>query len=59
MTDKDNAMICTGAIPPQLIMGMELYQIYMKGLMNYCELYATLAGMDYWTRYFNQFRDTE
>jgi uncharacterized circularly permuted ATP-grasp superfamily protein len=59
MTNKDNEMICTGAIPPQLIMGMELYQTYMKGMMNYWQLYATLAGVDYWTKYMNQFRVSE
>jgi uncharacterized circularly permuted ATP-grasp superfamily protein len=57
--NKDNEMICTGATPPQLIMGMELYQMYMKGMMNYWQLYAALAGVDYWTKYLNQFRTAE
>ena len=59
MTNKDNEMICTGAVPPQLIMGMELYQLYMKGMMNYWQLYAALVGMDYCTTYLNQFRVPE
>jgi len=57
--NKDNEMICTGAIPPQLIMGMEMYQMYMKGTMNYWQLYAALVGIDYWTMYLNQFRTAE
>lgn len=52
-------MICTGAVPPQLIMGMEMYQTYMKGMMNYWQLYATLTTLDYWTMYLNQFRVNE
>ena len=52
-------MICTGAIPPQLIMGMEMYQMYMKGTMNYWQLYVALVGIDYWTMYLNQFRTAE
>jgi len=59
MTNKDNEMICTGAVPPQLIMGMEMYQTYMKGMMNYWQLYATLTTLDYWTMYLNQFRVNE
>jgi uncharacterized circularly permuted ATP-grasp superfamily protein len=59
MTNKDNEMICTGAMPPQLIVGMELYQMYMKGMMNYWQLYAALVSMDYCTAYLNQFRVPE
>ena len=47
--NKDNEMICTGAIPPQVVMGMELYQMYMKATLNYWQLWATLTGINQWT----------
>lgn len=59
MTNKDNEMICTGAIPPQLIMGMEWYQTYLAGMMNWCQLYANLTGYDQWVTYWSQFRPKE
>lgn len=59
MNNKENNMICTGGIPPQLVLGMEMYQTYMKGMMNYWQLYASLVAMDHWTRYMNQFRVSE
>lgn len=49
--NKENSMICTGGIPPQVVMGMELYQAYMAGVLNWYKLYANLTGMDYWMRY--------
>jgi uncharacterized circularly permuted ATP-grasp superfamily protein len=52
--NKENDMICTGGVPPQLIMGMEMYQYYMQGMLNWCQLYSTLTGMDYWTKLFKQ-----
>ena len=57
--NKDNDMICTGGVPPQMVMGMELYQMYMKATMNYWQLYATLTGLDRWTAAVNTAKDTE
>ncbi len=59
--NKENNMICTGGIPPQLVMGMELYQAYMLGMLNWYKLYANLTGIDYWTQYMQSFqhRDSE
>jgi uncharacterized circularly permuted ATP-grasp superfamily protein len=57
--NKDNEMICTGAIPPQVVMGTELYQMYMKATMNYWQLYVALMGIDHWTKYMNQFKVSE
>lgn len=54
--NKENNMICTGGIPPQLVMGMELYQAYMAGMMNWYQLYASLTGLDYWTRYMQSYQ---
>jgi len=59
MNNKENDMICTGGIPPQLVLGMEMYQTYMAGMMNWYQLYANLTGIDYWTKYMNQFRVSE
>jgi len=52
-------MICTGNVPPQLIMGMELYQLYMQGMMNYWQLWATMTGVNQWTAYMNKHQDSE
>ena len=59
--NKENNMICTGGIPPQLVMVMELYQAYMAGMTNWYRLYANLTGIDYWTQYMQayQVRDSE
>jgi hypothetical protein len=57
--NKDNDMICTGGIPPQMVMGMELYQMYMKATMNYWQLYAALTGLDQWAAAVNTAKDTE
>ena len=57
--NKDNEMICTGTIPPQVVMGTELYQMYMKATMNYWQLYVALMGIDHWTKYMNQFKVSE
>jgi uncharacterized circularly permuted ATP-grasp superfamily protein len=54
--NKENNMICTGAIPPQLVMGLELYQAYMSGVFYWYKLYANLIGMDYWTRYLEAYQ---
>ncbi len=54
--NKENNMICTGGISPQLVMGMELYQAYMAGMMNWYQLYASLTGLDYWTRYMQSYQ---
>ena len=54
MNHKENSMICTGGIPPQLILGMELYQIYMKNMMNYWQLYAALTGINQWAAEVNK-----
>lgn len=47
---KENAMICTGAVPPHLILGIELYQLYMQGMMNYWQLYSSMAGINQWAK---------
>jgi hypothetical protein len=57
--NKENDMICTGGIPPQMVMGMELYQMYMKATMNYWQLYAALTGLDQWAAAVNTAEDTE
>jgi hypothetical protein len=57
--NKENDMICTGAVPTPMIMGAELYQLYMKATMNYWQLYVALMGIDHWTRYMNQSRVSE
>jgi len=49
MTTKNNEMICTGAIPPQVVMGMELYQAYLQGMMNVWQLYVNLTRINQWT----------
>ncbi len=47
MTDerKEDDMICTGAIPPQVIMGMEMYQAYWQMVANYWTWYQQTVRM--------------
>jgi hypothetical protein len=52
-------MVCTGGIPSQMVMGMELYQMYMKATMNYWQLYTALTGLDQWTAAVNLAKDKE
>ena len=53
MTDerKEDDMICTGAVPPQVIMGMEMYQAYWQMVANYWALYQQTVRMMYPTQY--------
>ena len=57
--NKENDMVCTGGIPSQMVMGMELYQMYMKATMNYWQLYTALTGLDQWTAAVNLAKDKE
>jgi hypothetical protein len=57
--NKENEMICTGGIPPQLVLGMELYQAYMASMLNWYKLYANLAGVDYWSRYMQAYHNRD
>lgn len=45
--NKENDMICTGAIPPQVIQGMEMYNAYMKAMMEFYYAWCSLAGLTY------------
>lgn len=60
MTDKqkESDMICTGAIPPQVIMGMEMYQAYWQMVANYWALYQQTVRMMYPTQ-FSKKQDAE
>jgi|LakMenEpi03Aug12_release.lakeMendotaPanAssembly.Ray.scaffolds.fasta_scaffold1970033_2 hypothetical protein len=54
--NKENDMICTGAIPPQVVMGMELYQAYLQGMMNVWQLYVNLTRIN-WQANIEKFKD--
>ena len=44
-------MICTGAVPPQVIQGMEMYQAYMKAIFECYYAWCSLTGLTYWAQY--------
>lgn len=52
---KDNNMICTGGIPPQIVQGMELYQNYMKSVMHFYQAWCCLSGATYWADQVNNY----
>lgn len=47
---QENDMICTGAMPPQVIAGMELYQAWMQTMMFWCQSYMSIMQAPYWTQ---------
>ena len=57
---KDNDMICTGAIPPQMATIMDLYRAYMDSMLSAYYAWTALSGMKYWQDQFQQaMRDQE
>ena len=39
-------MMCTGAVPPAVIMSMEVYQLYMNLMINYYQFWTKVSGME-------------
>ena len=46
--EKENAMICNGGVPPQMIHIMEMYQIYVNNMVNLYQFWLATSGAGYW-----------
>lgn len=63
-TTEENDMICTGGIPPQVMQGMEMYQEYMRTIVEFYRAWCYMTGVTYWSelmrdQYMQQQKDNE